>query len=150
MEGVPWKAQKLCEGEWSLANTRVACRQLQQVGYWLQLTANFTVNIHRRGKLSYGPNCTGEEERLVDCRNRSLISGDESCTGHVIIGCWNISTDNRQPPATAVMMPSRDSSPAQLVSSTKTILTSSHIYIQRWSNILHITTAGSFTPPTWN
>ena len=77
---------------------------------------------------SYKFNCTGEEKRLVDCRNQSLISRDESCEGRVEIGCWNISTHTRQPTATAVMMPSRDSSPVQLVSTTMTILTSSHMY----------------------
>ena len=109
-----WKRFKLCEAEWTSANTLFACRQLGHAAAgWLlaysrfyyrnssnnsAFAASFTVFDQAGDEdkaLSYRLECSGEEERLVDCSNQSR-SNDEECAGPVVIGCWNSSTANSQ------------------------------------------------------
>ena len=54
-----------------------------------------SIVIEERRRLSYSPQCTGMEERLVNCtRNNIQCEGDG---GRVVIGCWNSSRDGNQP-----------------------------------------------------
>ena len=47
-------------------------------------------------RLSYRPQCTGMEERLVNCtQNYTRCEGDGG--GRVVISCWNSSRDSSQP-----------------------------------------------------
>ena len=50
--------------------------------------------IEERRRLSYRPQCTGMEERLVNCTQNSQCEGDGR---RVVISCWNISRDSSQP-----------------------------------------------------
>ena len=116
-----WKRFILCEVEWTSANTLVACRQLgyAAAGWLLAYTrfhyethqtfffafaASYTVHVQSENDkaLSYRPECSGEEERLVDCPHHSLSEDEnEDCASLVVIGCWNSSTDNSQSTAMA-------------------------------------------------
>ena len=55
-----------------------------------------SIVIEERRLLSYIPQCTGMEERLVNCtRNNTQCEGDGG--GRVVMGCWNSSRDSSQP-----------------------------------------------------
>ena len=55
-----------------------------------------SIVVEERRLLSYIPQCTGMEERLVNCtRNNTQCEGDGG--GRVVMGCWNSSRDSSQP-----------------------------------------------------
>ena len=50
--------------------------------------------VGQSNRLSYIPDCTGDEERLVDCEHGDH---DDECGSPVVISCWNSSVDTSQP-----------------------------------------------------
>ena len=51
--------------------------------------------IEEQRRLSHIPQCTGMEERLVNCTKNDTQCGNDG--GHLVIGCWNSSRDSSQP-----------------------------------------------------